>query len=125
MASRFLAADEPAHTTCNIGYVQGLLGQNELPPRRLAQYLTALIAQHGFPAPLPALVKGGTLTTGVHPRSTWVRAAVHAWLDGTLPPPIAATLDQQAFATAALDMDARAANLRLVGGRDMQRERVA
>lgn len=125
MASRFLAADEPAQPTCTFGYVQGLLGQNKLTPRRMAQYLTALIAQHDFPNPLPALVKGGTLTTGVHPRSTWIRAAVHAWLDGTLPPPIAATLDQQAFASAAMDMDARAANLRLVGGRDMERERVA
>ncbi|HQS70018.1 MAG: hypothetical protein B7Y36_08360 [Novosphingobium sp. 28-62-57] len=119
MASRVFAADEPAQPTCTFGYVQGLLGQNKLTPRRMAQYLTALIEQHGFPAPLPALVKGGTLTTGVHPRSTWIRAAVHAWLDGTLPPPIAATLDQQAFAAAAMDMDARAATLRLVGGRDV------
>jgi hypothetical protein len=125
MASRILAADDPAQPTCTFGYVQGLLGQNKLTPRRMAQYLTALIEQHGFPAPLPALIKGGTLTTGVHPRSTWIRAAVHAWLDGTLPPPIAATLDQQAFAAAAMDMDSRAANLRLVGGRDVQREHVA
>lgn len=124
MASRFLAADDPADRTCTFGYVQGLLGQGKLSPRRMVQYLTALIEQHDFPRPLPALVKAkkgekGTLTTGVHPRSTWIRTAVHAWLDGTLPPPIAATIDDQVYAAAAMDMDARAATLRLVGGRDM------
>lgn len=119
MASRYVCTDDPAETTCTFGYVQGLLGQGKLTPRRMVQYLTRLIEQHDFPKPLPALVKGGTLTTGVHPRSTWIRAAVHAWLDGTLPPPIVATLDQQAFAAAAMDMDARASNLRLIGGRDV------
>lgn len=119
MASRFLAADDPAQATCTFGYVQGLLGQGKLNPRRMVQYLTALIEQHDFPAPLPALVKGGKLTTGVHPRSTWIRSAVHAWLDGTLPPPLAAAIDDQAYAEAAMDMDARATTLRLVGGRDV------
>lgn len=118
MASRSIAADDPANRTCTFGYVQGQLGQNTLSQRRMVEYLRKLIADHGFPPPLPAIVKGGALTREPHPSSRWLRTAVHAWLDGYIPPDCAATIDDQAFAAAALDMDAAATNLRLVGGRD-------
>lgn len=118
MASLPLLRDDPEARTCTFGYVQGQLGQNTLSQRRMAQYLRKLISDHGFPAPLPTIVKGGAITRDVHPSSKWVRAAVNAWLDGFIPPDCAATIDDQAYAAAALDMDAAAANLRLVGGRD-------
>lgn len=111
-------SQDSAATTCTFGYVQGQLGQNRLSPRRMVQYLQQLVNLHGFPAPLPTIVKGGKLTTQVHPSSKWIRNAVHAWLDGFIPPDCAATIDHQALAAAAIDMDANAANLRLVGGRD-------
>lgn len=123
MASRSIpipvGSPDSAATTCTFGYVQGQLGQNRLSPRRMVQYLQQLVNLHGFPVPLPAIVKGGTLTTQVHPSSKWIRSAVHAWLDGFIPPDCAATIDDQAFAAAALDMDANACNLRLVGGKDL------
>lgn len=118
--SHFLAggARDAAVTTCTFGYIQGQLGQGRLPPRRMVQYLQGLVDHHRFPAPLPAIVKGGQLTTQVHPSSKWIRSAVHAWLDGFIPPDAAATLDDQAYAAAAIDIDANANNLRLVGGKD-------
>lgn len=121
--SHFLAdgSKDSAVTTCTFGYVQGQLGQNRLSPRRMVQYLQGLVDHHHFPAPLPAIVKGGTLTKQVHTSSKWIRSAVHAWLDGFIPPQCAATLDDQAYAAAAMDIDANAANLRLVGGKDVQR----
>lgn len=118
MASRSFAADDPAARTCTIGYIQRELGQNALSQPRLVKYLRALIGGHGFPAPLPTILKGGTLTRDVHASSKWVRAAVDAWIDGFIPPDQAATIDDQAFAAAALDMDANAHRLRLVGGRE-------
>jgi len=121
MASRSFVADDPANRTCTFGYVQAQLGQNALSQRRMLEYLRALIADHGFPAPLPTIIKGGKLTKDPHPSSKWLRTAVHAWLDGYIPPDCAATIDDQAFAAAALDMDAAATNLRLVAGKDFKR----
>lgn len=121
MASRSLALEDPEARTCTIGYIQRELGQNRLSQPRLENYLRALILDHGFPPPLPTMVKGGKLTSDVHRSSRWSRAAVDAWIDGFIPPDCAATIDDQAHAAAALDMDDAATNLRLVAGKDYKR----
>lgn len=120
MASRFLrsAADDPANRTCTIYYVQRELGEQHLSEKRLCAYLRKLIAEYGFPKPLPTVMRGGSLTNDVHQRSKWIRAAVDAWIDGYIPPDCAATIDEKAMRAAAAEMDANAQNLRLVGGRD-------
>lgn len=118
MASRSFIAEDPEARTCNFGYVQKQLGRDGLSQPRMVQYLRRLIADHGFPAPLPTIVKGGKTTKDVHPSSRWIRAAVIAWFDGYIPPDCAATIDDKAYAAAALSMDTAATNLRLVGGRD-------
>lgn len=120
MASRSIRAEDPEARTCSFGYVQHQLGCDHLSQRRMAAYLTSLIADHGFPRPLPAPVKGGKLTTAVHFSSKWHRAAVDAWIDGFIPPDQAATIDEQACALAAAEMDDAARNLRLVGGKDFR-----
>lgn len=101
--------------TCTIWYVQRRLGRQDYQRARLLKLLDQLIAQMGFPPPLPQL-RGGRLTTAVSLSSSWNRPAVDAWLDGQLPPDNGAAVDEQARQAAAADMDAAAANLRLVAG---------
>lgn len=117
------SADDPAARTCNIHYIRRELGQSNYSDKRMVAYLAQLVEGFGFPAPLPGIRKGGTVSGAVHADSKWHRAAVDAWIDGTGLPPaqsaaIARAADQRAHAAAASDMDANALNLRLVGGRD-------
>lgn len=118
MASRSQLADEPA-TTCNLHYIQRELGAVGYSDARMLAYVAGLIRDHGFPRPLPSMLKGGGMTVEVRSGSRWVRAAVDAWIAGYIPPDCAATIDAAAMSAAADDMDANARNLRLVGGRDM------
>lgn len=104
------ARDELTYT---IWQVARLIGCKHFGKDRLLSYMRALIAAHGFPRPLPAPVKKRAVAD-VHPESQWRRVAVDHWLDGYLPPDCPAALDERALAAAATDMDARAANLRLV-----------
>lgn len=101
--------------TCSILYIRRETGQTHYKERRLVTYVTLLIAEHGFPAPLPALV-GGKLTTRVTTGSEWLRDAVDQWLDDYLPPRTAAAMLDAAQESAAKQMDASASNLRLVRG---------
>lgn len=91
----------------------------------LADYLNLLIAQAGFPRPLPHRKHGGGLTSAVAARSEWLRPAVLAWLHDYLPPEAAALALAASEADAADQMDAAAANLcrplRLVAGKDVAR----
>lgn len=119
MASRSLSAGtDPDATTCSFGYVRRELGQSALSDRRMVDYLRGLIGGHGFPRPLPTLMRGGSLTQDVTRKSAWIKSAVDAWLAGFIPPDCAATMDAAAIRAAAEDMDAAAHSLRLVGGRD-------
>ena len=123
MASRSLASarssDDRATQTCTFHYVRRELGQSALSDRRMVAYLRALIADHGFPRPLPTLLRGGDLTADVTRKSSWIKSAVDAWLAGFIPPDCAATIDHQALRAAASEMDTAAANLRLIGGTDL------
>lgn len=101
--------------TCTLWYIQRRFGQTGYSPRRACAFLEGLIADHGFPRPLPRM-KSGRVVTGVAAGSRWQRAAVDAWLDDWLPPEAAAARDRAARAAAAHEMDSAAAHLRLVGG---------
>jgi hypothetical protein len=117
MASRSPSPDR-ATQTCTFHYVRRELGQSALSDRRLVAYLRGLIDGHGFPRPLPTLLRGGALTQDVTRKSNWIKSAVDAWLAGFIPPDCGATLDAAALRAAAADMDDNARRLQLVGGRD-------
>lgn len=112
------SAKDTTGTTCTLWFIRRELGQHGYSDRRMVAYVTQLIDQHDFPRPLPAMRKGGVLTSAVTSNSTWPRAAVEAWIEGWLPPDAAAAIDRKARAEAAASMDDAARNLRLVGGRD-------
>lgn len=102
--------DDP---TVSIHYIKRHTGTDRLKDKALIAYVEALIAEHGFPAPLPCPVKGQGATKSVRIDSRWRRDAVDQWLDDQLPPATSAALDEHAAAEAAKVMDARAASLGL------------
>lgn len=102
--------------TCNLQWICKHLGFKGAEASQIA-YVDGLIDLEGFPRPLPHLAHGGGISKEIHAtRSQWIRTAVEAWLADFLPPAGAAALDAAAQRDAAADMDARAGNLRLVGG---------
>jgi len=97
--------------TCTLSYIKRQLGRGDFGDRRMCTYVRALIQQEGFPPPLPCMLRGGTLTREVTPKSRWIRSAVDAWIEDFLPPANAAAVDRLAQAAAASEMDSMAANL--------------
>jgi hypothetical protein len=79
------SAKDTTGTTCTLWFIRRELGQHGYSDRRMVAYVTQLIDQHDFPRPLPAMCKGGALTSAVTSNSTWPRAAVEAWIEGWLP----------------------------------------
>lgn len=116
---RFQSVVAPVHSddepTCNLFYIRRQLGRQNYGERRMVSYVALLIEQHGFPPPLPTLVRH-KLVRGVTVDSRWHRAAVDAWLGDFLPPANFAQVDRAAMAAAAEEMDANAGNLRLIRG---------
>jgi hypothetical protein len=77
--------------------------------RRTVAYVTKLIAEHDFPHPLPALRKGGELTSDVTINST---CRARPWkADRKLGPRRRRRDRQDAQAAAAAEIDANAGNL--------------
>lgn len=108
--SVMLARHEGA-PTCSIYWIKRILGHRRS-DKALIRYVELLIAEQGFPQPLPHLKHGGGLETGVALKSEWLRAAVEAWLeDNFLPPSAAAMLERADEDEAAAAMDAAAFNL--------------
>jgi len=102
--------------TCNLQWICHQLGHDGSDGAKIT-YVQGLIAQHGFPRPLPHLAHGGKVSLDIHAtRSQWIRTAVEAWLADFLPPTATAALDAAAQRAAAADMDNAALHLRLVGG---------
>lgn len=101
--------------------VAGLLGQRQRNARWLTAYIDRLTLDEGFPRPLP-LLKADKLVRTASVNSRWPAAAVHAWLDGMVPPALANGVEAAARAAASNRLDARAGalgdHLRLVGGTD-------
>lgn len=106
------ADDQP---TCNLYYIRRQLGRQNYGDRRMVTYVGLLIDRHGFPPPLPTLVRAG-LVTGVTSDSRWHRGAVDAWLDDFLPPDNSAQVDRAALTAAASEMDNAAGHLQLIRG---------
>ncbi len=103
--------------TVNLWFLRRELGCTGYQAQRMVKYVTALIAGHGFPPPLPRYrLRADQLVRTVTADSVWRRDAVEAWFADFLPPDAAAALDRADRAAAAADMDARAGHLRLVGG---------
>lgn len=118
-----LLAPHGSEPTCDCRWIGRMLahdGSDAL----LVAYIEELIAEAGFPPPLPHRKHGGGLSTGVHvDRSHWIRAGVVEWFGKFLPPAAAAALDEAAMDAAAEEMDAAAENLctlRLVADNDEQ-----
>ena len=109
-------SDDPART-CNLWYIRRELGRDGYGIKRLSTYVTRLIEQCDFPAPLPTL-RGGALVETVCADSRWLRVAVDSWLDAQLPGPAAADQADAVRAAAMDEMDAAAGNLRLVAATD-------
>lgn len=99
--------------TITLNQVGARLGVRPFGTARLVKYVGQLVRDHGFPRALPAPCKG-KVVEGVHANSQWVRAAVDHWFDGFIPAEAHAAMDEAALAEAAHEMDARAANLRIV-----------
>lgn len=105
--------------TVGLPFVMRELGARNMGLPRQITYAELLIAECGFPPPLPCLVgkKGAqTLTRAVVRDSQWRRAPVEAWIFDQLPPASAAALDARAQAAAAHEMDAAAGGLKLFAG---------
>lgn len=112
------------------GFTYGLgdnmrrLGQEHRSTRWQIAYLTLLIADEGFPAPLPLAIGTG-LTSEVKPRSRWAQDSVDRWFDDRTPPGTSEAVDRQAARQAGDIMDQRAAAFappRLVAGTDVDGE---
>ena len=113
-----IAPDDADQSTVGIWYIRRRLGRKDYKDRRIVRYVSLLVAEKGFPPPLPCL-KGNTLVDEVTTSSEWLRPAVDAWLDDFLPPDNQMSLDRVAQAEAAAEMDRAAAslgNLRLIAG---------
>lgn len=106
-----LPVAEAPQTTIPTHAVARILGVQARSERWQCRYLDQLIAAEGFPRPLPTLV-GGALSHSVnYKRSRWIRAAVQAWLNGTLPSGINAQIEDAEAQAAADRMDAAADTL--------------
>lgn len=101
--------------TCTIWQIRLMLGRGDYGDRRIVAYLTGLVADFGFPPPLPH-EKRGRVISGVTISSRWLRNAVDAWIDDFLPPDAAAAIDRAAQAAAADEMDGAAFGLKLIRG---------
>lgn len=75
-----------ATATYDIGAITRRMGVDRRSRPWQVRYLTRLIAERGFPKPLPTMY-GAAVTDEIKPTwSRWVREAVDAWFDGQLPP---------------------------------------
>lgn len=113
-----LLAPHDGTPTCNAHWIGKQLGHDGS-AATLEDYLETLIAEAGFPRPLPHRKHGGGLSFEVsYARSQWIRLGVVQWLEDFLPPPASAALEEKAFADAADEMDAAAQSLTLVASND-------
>lgn len=100
--------------SCSLFYIARRLGYGERSEGWLVSYVDCLISHEGFPPPLPLYrVTGGSRRKvdrlgGGH---RWNRDAVDAWFDGTIPPKLAAVVEDGLAARYAAQLDARAAAL--------------
>lgn len=107
--------------TCKFYDVKRLLGCSAYSDARACKFITALIAAEGFPPPLPHHRHGGSkegsgIERGVAPRSMWIRAAVHHWLEDSLTPATTAAIDAAMRRAAASEMDEAAKGLYVIDG---------
>lgn len=108
-------ADPDAERTCSIFYIRRELGRGDYSDRRLISYLDKLIADHGFPQPLP-VERRGKLVTSATLQSRWLRAAVDDWVNHWMPATAAARADAAQRRAAAESMDRNAIGLTIVRG---------
>lgn len=101
----------PTEPTWSLPAIARLLGVHMRSARWQARYVEQLIANAGFPRPLPAM-RGEQLVQDILPRwSRWMPAAVTAWLGDQIPAEAAEALDSEAAIQAADRLDAAADNL--------------
>lgn len=116
--SRMIAAFDGADPTCNLHWIGVQLGHDGS-TASLEQYVAQLIADEGFPPPLPHLKHGGGLSRSVsYRRSQWIRAGVLAWLGHFLPPSASTAIEAADLEAAAREMDTAATHLQLVASND-------
>lgn len=114
LAEIVTAPAPPSHTFA-MNAIARMLGVHRRSERWIVRYLTALIEQEDFPAPLPTLVRG-EIRHDIHARkSHWLATPVRAWfLDRTPAHAVATTEDAKMLERAAAAqerLDARADNL--------------
>jgi len=113
-ASYPFQATAPELASVGLFYIAGRLGHRGRTERWLASYLEQLIANDGFPPPLPLYRGVGKLARKVDTitgSTRWTRAGVDAWFDGFLPPALAVAADERAALEHAATLDARAAEM--------------
>jgi hypothetical protein len=114
VVSRLLAQDD--EPTCTLHWICRQLGHAGTDVSKI-RYVEGLIANLGFPRPLPHLAHGGRISGDIHAqRSRWIRRGVEVWMGDYLPPAAAAALADEAAHEAAEEMDRNACHLQLVGG---------
>jgi hypothetical protein len=102
--------------TCSIFDIARAFGQHDREIRSLVPYVQARVDTVGFPPPIMDLVKGQP-SRAVTPKSRWLRSAVLAWFEGSVPPDTASRANAYDVRNAERTLAARASHLKLVGGR--------
>ena len=121
-----LLSRQTEQPTCTLYWICKQLGFHGSDVRRV-RYVSALIAERGFPAPLPHEKVGGGISDEVSAmRSQWLRIGVENWLGDYLPPGASAALTAAEASAAAADMDAAAHRLnagcvRIVAGTQFEK----
>lgn len=93
--------------TCGLFDIAGQLGQAHRGSAYLARLVAKLIAERGFPVPLPTF-RAGQLRETVNINSRWSSPAVDAWFESQIPAALAPAAAAAAQARTAATLANRA-----------------
>jgi hypothetical protein len=92
----------------SLWYIATRAGVSSRSDNWVLNYVRQLIANEGFPKPLPYFDLQGRKRPTIHNNSRWLRAAVDAWFDGFLPPQLVTVADEVRTIREAAILDERA-----------------
>lgn len=95
----------------SLWYIATRCGVSDRSDNWILNYVRCLVANERFPTPLPSYDLGGRKREGITFHSRWLRFAVDAWFNGTLPPHLVSFNDNAIEARDAARLDQRADEL--------------
>lgn len=95
----------------SLWYIATRAGVSDRSANWILNYVRQLIAEEGFPKPLPYFGLNGKRRTGINLHSRWTRDAVDAWFGNFLPPGLAASAAERRADNDADLLDGRAGEL--------------